>query len=236
MRGFPALWLVAWSALFGPAAHAGFIGPYALSNWTLTNSNGDGSATTLDGGNSLILSGPNNGGGLPGSTSLVITVPTDDTLSFGWSYFSLDAPGKDLAGYLIGTQFFLLSGNSGTSGSAGATVQAGQQFGFSVRTSDNVGEPGILTITPFSFDQGATAVPEPDSISVVLLGAALLGLIRYAERRSARYRNLQSAQRSAELSDLTFLSWEQAVQPRNYRGKHNETRVEWCSRGDGRHV
>ena len=200
-----AVWLVAWCGGFAPAADAGFIGPYVLSNWTLINTNGNGAATTLDGGNSLILSGSNNGGGLPGSTEWIITVPVDDALSFGWSYFSLDAPEKDLAGYSIGSQFFLLSGSSGSSGNTGLLLKAGQSFGFNVRTSDNLGEPGILTITQFS---SPATVPEPDGISFVVLGTALLALISHGQLRPVRECTRPSAPRVAELQNHIFVSGE----------------------------
>ena len=47
-----------------PSAHAGFVGPYSLGNFTLLNTNADGSASTLDGGLSVNLTGGNNGSGL----------------------------------------------------------------------------------------------------------------------------------------------------------------------------
>ena len=173
----------AW-ALWAPRAEAAFIGPYQLTDWSLVNTNGNGSATTLDGGNSIILSGPNNGSGLSGSTELLITVIADSILSFEWSYFSLDAPGSDWAGYLVAAQFSLLTGTSGDTGTAGITVKAGQEFGFSVRSSDNTGEPGILTISDFNQSQTTDVVPEPGTgTSILWVGAAFLLLIRRSPRK-----------------------------------------------------
>ena len=138
------------------------------------------------GTSSLILTGPNNGNGLPGTTDLVTTAKATGTISFNYYYSTLDVwnPGDpdapfDYAGYLIGSTFHQLADNDGQSGTASFDVTAGQAFGFRVASVDNTFEPGILTIT-----DAASSVPEPGTWSLLLFGSgAILAGVRI--RRAA---------------------------------------------------
>lgn len=160
---------------------AGIIEDYPLGDFTLINTNADGLG--LSGTSTLILIGPNNGTGLPGTTDLVTTAKTTGTIDFNYSYSTLDiwSPGDpdapfDYAGYLIGSTFHQLADNDGQSGTASFAVTAGQTFGFRVASIDNSGEPGILTIMNAPNTSG---VPEPGTWSLLLLGgAAVLGQAR----------------------------------------------------------
>lgn len=173
-----------------PQAKAGFIGNYALNQFTLTNTNADGSAFTPDFGLSLVLTGGNNGSGDPGTTDFTRAATAAGLVQFQYSYSSLDDPGAigspfDFAGYLLGGAFLELAHVDGQSGSAMFAVAAGQVFGFRAGTLDNLGEPGILTISNFSAPSGA-AVPEPGAAPVLLAAAAALATARRMNRTSRR--------------------------------------------------
>ena len=168
---------------FAPAAYAGFIGDYALNNFTLVNTNADGSVTTPDNGLTAVLTGGNNGSGEPGTTDLLTTAAGTGTVAFHYSYSALDFPGFDYAGYLIDSAFVQLADTDGQSGNASFMVTAGQIFGFRVGTLDNTGEPGILTISNFSAPSGGGAVPEPVTAPVVFMGLA--AAVYYRCRRRA---------------------------------------------------
>lgn len=170
--------------LFWPAvAQGAFIGAYELTDWSLINTNANGMVTTLDGGNSIILTGPNNGNGLPGTTDLLILAPIAATVVFDWSYSSLDTAGSDSAGYLTAGQFFSLADASGLSGSVAFSVTTGEQFGFGVDSSDNTGEPGILTVS--GFNANPVTAPEPGkSLTLLLLSVTLLVWIAGRQRKN----------------------------------------------------
>lgn len=176
-------------------AHAAIIGNYTLNDFTLTNNNGDGSATTTNGGSTLVFTGPNNGSGLPGSTDLTAVAGMAGLIQFQYTYSTLDiwdtsdptATPNDLAGYLLGSTFFQLADRNGQTGTASFAVSVGQIFGFRIVTADNIGEPGILTI---SASGGGADVPEPGTSSLLLVagGTALAGLqVRRAVRRKENH-------------------------------------------------
>ena len=166
--------LMAGAAL-EPQAKAASI-PYPLSFFLLTNSNADGTAVSPDGGISVILTGGNNGSGLSGTTDLLAIATGLGSIQFQYTYFSLDAPTFDRAGYLIGDQFTPLADTTGQFGSASFLVIGGDTFGFRVATDDNTGEPGVFTISDFSV--ASTAVPEPATLPLVLAAMAMAAGIR----------------------------------------------------------
>jgi hypothetical protein len=175
----PLFCAVAVIVLTPTLAKADFTGPYSLSNFTLTNTNlnpadvipADGSAVVTPGGGSLILTGSNTGSGLlPGATTyLTIASRGTGTVSFNWSWSSLDIPQFDDGGYILNGVFTKLADTDGASGSTSFPVSLGQVFGFGVQTIDNTGEPGILTISNFSAPVAASAVPEPGTFTIFLL-------------------------------------------------------------------
>ena len=177
---------LALSFVFTPQTRAAFIGAYALNNFTLTNTdNGgfpsftDGSVMSPNGGLSIVLTGGNSGSGLAGMTDLVINAAAAGAVQFQWSYSSLDAPGFDIAGYLLGSNFATLADTDGVSGSAMFTATLGQRFGFRVKTLDNQGEPGILTITDFSAPFNGSPVPEPATAAMFAVAAAAITAQRW---------------------------------------------------------
>jgi len=180
-------------ALAAPPAKADFITPYALTDFTLTNINADGTVTP-NGAASIVLTGGNNGSGTPGFTTLVATSVASGLVQFQFSYSSLDMPGQDIAGFLVGNVFTFLADTDGTSSTnpVSFSVGAGQTFGFEVKTVDNEFEPGILTVTNFSAPppggSSTTSVPEPGGGSLVLAAAIAVGLCERILRRALRRR------------------------------------------------
>lgn len=179
-------------------AHAAFVGPYALNQFTLTATNlnpGDlippnGFASITPEG-WLSLTGSHTGSGLfPGAnTDLTIQARGTGQVKFDWSYTSLDIPEYDIAGYLLAAEFTALADTSGLSGSVTFTVNANEVFGFRVWTLDNEGEPGVLTIKNFSAPvAGSSAVPEAGTSTLMTLGAAT----SLMARRYMRGRRTQS--------------------------------------------
>ncbi len=184
------------AGLLAPAAHAGFINGYAPDQFTLTNTNADGClgdalqlqclSTIPTSALSVTIIGGHNGSGDPGTTDWLITALATGTVSFQYSYSSLDGPGWDDAEFLLNGASTVLATFDGQNGSAMFSVTAGSVFGFRLGTTDNQGEPGILTISSFSAPEAAPA-PEPATAS--LMGAAagcaaILGVWR--RRRGAR--------------------------------------------------
>jgi hypothetical protein len=162
-----------------PAARAAGI-PYTMNAFGLINNNADGFAISPDGGLSVILTGGNNGSGLTGTTDLVTTANASGIIAFSYMYSSVDMPGFDWAGYLIGNLFTQLADTDGQAGTASFTVSAGDIFGFRVETFDNTQEPGVFTIDGFSV--AADAAPEPATLP---LAAAAVAICIWRRRRLA---------------------------------------------------
>lgn len=184
-RGFWKF-IVLIGAMLSFAAHpagAGVI-PFFLTDFSLVNSNADGTATSPDGGLTLTLTGGNLGSGLgPGTTDFITTSVMTVTFQFDYIYTSLDLPGYDRAGYWVDQVLTFLADSNGESGTVSVTVNAGEQFGFRVETDDNTGEPGVLNVSTFQ----AVNVPEPDTrLAIPLL---IWVMTMAARRRRARELN-----------------------------------------------
>ena len=176
---FPCVLL--FSSAFVPSATAGFLAPYSLSNFSLVNNEGDGSAAVFNNGATLVFTGPNDGSGLPGYTDLFTTSLATGVFQFSYVYTSLDDPTFDSAGYLLDGAYYFLADTSGESGTVTVPILAGEQLGFRMVTADNQYEPGILTVQDFS---APLASPEPGVFWLAAAGLAVLFLFR----RSARMR------------------------------------------------
>ena len=211
--------LVAAIAVGAPSiAGADFAGSYALDNWTLANTNANGSVVPSTGSAiSITITGGDTGNAAlgSGSTDFTIAAAAAGTVSFSWSYSSVDSNTFDLGGFCklidstlppcaidVGNvdslvdNLILLATNddSGTSGTFSGSVAAGEIFGFSVVTADNVGGPGILTISDFSAPEPPTGnqevetpsqIPVPATLGLLALGLAALRLT-WTKRRAAR--------------------------------------------------
>jgi hypothetical protein len=191
-----------------PANAGSFTGSYDLSNWVLTNTaQTDGSVMTPDSGLTLVFTGGNSGSGNPGTTDFFISAPAAGQVQFSWSYTSTDSTTPvcgnsgtlicDDGGYLLGGVYSggVLSGSTYTeladdttwmtvgSGNVNFAVTSGEFFGFQIDTADNLGGPGVLTITDFSAPLNTNA-PEPGTMSVALgLGATMI-LAWWRKRRA----------------------------------------------------
>ena len=161
-----------------PRADAGFIGAYSFGNFNLVNTNANGFvALSLDG--SLVITGGNDGSGIPGMTDLSLIAPASGIVSFNYAYASLDFPGYDFAGYFTDS-FTFLANSDGGSGSATFLATVGQKFAFRVSTLDNTGEPGVLTISNFNGPNATGGdVPEPSTVLSAALGLAVLAARRW---------------------------------------------------------
>lgn len=133
---------------------AAFSGPFSFENWTLINSNTDGSvlsnsplSVTLVGGDL----GPVGGGELQWR----IAVPSAGIVSFDWHYSTHDNPAGpwDSAGWRTNQQSTFLAGNNSPikDGSVSFSVGAGTALTFWVRTEDNLGGRAELQVSNFVF-------------------------------------------------------------------------------------
>jgi hypothetical protein len=177
-------------ALAAPAvAAADFSGPYDVANWTLTNTNSDGTVDTIGVPVSVIVIGGDNQSVQVGLTDFTIAAVAAGTWSFDWLYTSGDTDNFDNAGWLLNGVYTQLADNdqSGATGSESIAVVDGDIIGYRVVTADNLFGPGFLTVSNFSAplesDQGQGEVPAPTTLTLLALGATGLGLAR---RRSAR--------------------------------------------------
>jgi hypothetical protein len=103
----PLCWALSFSAAFQPQMQASAI--VDLDHW-LQNTNSDGSVS-LD-GSTLVLTGPNNGSGLSGSSDFLINPTESGVVQFHYYYSTYDHtvdayddPGYDFAGFLLGDTF-----------------------------------------------------------------------------------------------------------------------------------
>lgn len=98
--------------VYSEQAKADFVGYYALSNFTLTNTDDggypsytNGSAVTPDDGQSVVLTSGNSGSGLYGATDLFIVAAASGTVEFDWSYSSTDPSSSGKSPYGCGLGF-----------------------------------------------------------------------------------------------------------------------------------
>ena len=176
-----ALFLIVNAAL-PQHAMAGFIGEYSVNLFTVTNGNGSGSAMTPDNGLTLLITGPNSGSGLDGFTDVTTFAGSSGLIRFQYLYSSLDLPGYDFAGYVLGTSFVPFADTDGQTSTVLLSVNRGDRFGFRVGSLDNSGEPGVLAV--FDFSAPASAVPEPGTgLLFLVAGAAALLVGRLETKR-----------------------------------------------------
>lgn len=156
----------------------GFSGSYAPSNWTLTNSNTDGSVYTTNAPTSITVTGGNNGSNKFGSTSYTVTAAGSGTVTFNWSYSTSDASSywDPLVRIINGTKTTLFDSSAQKTGSGMDSffVDTGDIFGFGIDTRDNIFGRGNTTFSNFS---APTPVPfdfDP-SLSLVALGLGFGG-------------------------------------------------------------
>jgi hypothetical protein len=158
-----------------PSGATGAVINLPLRQFILTNTSADGSIYVANDGLSFVLTGGNTGSGQPGITDFTVSAQNAVTVEFFYSYASLDLPGFDAAGYVVGSTRVPLTDTNGTSGVGSFSAGSGQTYGWYVSTADNAGEPGILTVT---FTPTASAVPEPAGFLFVLTGISVFSVNR----------------------------------------------------------
>jgi len=167
-----------------PASAAGFSGDYAPDYWSVINL---GSATNANSGGfvdetlvptSVTLVGSNSNPQVPAGpgetyylTELAGSIAS--YVSFNYSYGTFDLPngGFDPFGVVVNNVFTLLADLDGQSGSYTFLVNPGEEFGFGVLTTDNIGGAGFATISNFN----VTPVPTPALLpGLIGMGVAAL--------------------------------------------------------------
>jgi hypothetical protein len=114
---------------------------------------------------------------------------TPVSFQFDYSYFSIDLPGFDRAGYFIGPTFIALADTDGQSGTATVSVNIGDQFGFRIETDDNTGEPGVFAVSTFT-TSAASGVPEPATFYLIP-GTILAGIGFFRLQNRGRRKGIQ---------------------------------------------
>ena len=100
----------------------------------------------------VITISSDNGSGSEGFTDLLVNVTEDVTVSFDWSYTTIDGALFDQFGYLVDGVFTQLTDNGGATnqaGSASVPLVAGQEFGFRARSEDGLFGPATITVSNF---------------------------------------------------------------------------------------
>ena len=151
------------------SANAQFSGYYDHANWTLTVG-GDGGSTVVSADAShLLMTTGDTGSGFFSFADYWIFVESTGTISFDWTYDSLDDPGFDRGGYFLNGIYTTLSDTDGEFGSEAIAVNAGDTFGFFTESDDNLFGEGLFEVTNFN-----AAVPEPGTFVAVGVGLAAL--------------------------------------------------------------
>ena len=176
-----------------PAHAVGFSGSYAPANFTLTNTNSNGSVNTSGAPNSIVLTGSDNISGINGALNYFTTAAAAGTFSFDWNYTTLDAATFfDPFSVLINGVATTLTDNSfsttNQSSTYATTVNLGDTIGWQVSTTDNVGGAPNVTISNFAAPNASTAVPEPFTIIGTCIGGAAALRMR-SKLKSAGERN-----------------------------------------------
>ena len=139
------------STLPNKAIAFSFTGPFAPSNWTLTNTNADGSVDTTNASTgTIVLTGGNNGSNLPGTTDWTISIDASraGNILFNWSYFTLDTPGFDSAGYLLNGVYTPLATQDGDFSAAPVSPMLTlRDTGAALKTGTSVPHPYPLMST-----------------------------------------------------------------------------------------
>lgn len=145
---------------------AQFQGDYDVSNWTLTNQNGNGTIVTTDAPNSITLIGTDGLSG-SGNTNYEITIPATTSITFDWSYTTTDGASYDYPNIIINNGVpvrltgYNTSGGSTQSGTMTVDVEAEDTFAFNMYSTDNIFGPGSVTISSFIVSNLST----PSSLS-----------------------------------------------------------------------
>ncbi len=99
-------------------------------------------------------------------------VGASDAVSFHWTYSTADvSPGYDIFGVLVDGVATILSDPGGPLSQSGDfAFTSANSFGFFVNCTDCVGGAATASVSAFQ----AAVVPEPGTVTLVFVGAAIL--------------------------------------------------------------
>ena len=145
------------NAITGPGqvaaipSEGGFAGAFAPTLWRFDTDHAE-AHVQLDAapGSVTIIAGDDASGGNTDYTTTITQKMA--TLSFDWTYFSLDDAGFDLFGVLVNGEFARLTDGVKLYGSHSLTLQAGDEFGFRVHTVDGVKGEGVANVYNLGID------------------------------------------------------------------------------------
>jgi hypothetical protein len=152
-----SLTIICFLAMTG--LNAQFSGLFAIPNWTNVNTNSTGT-TDVSGAPTSISQESSDGLSGAGDTDFLIVIAQSGTISFNWSYSTVDGAFYDYPEVLLnGTPTlvtgFNMSGSSVQSGTqAGIPVCVGDVFGFRAHSVDNVAGPCTTIFSAFNFAPG----------------------------------------------------------------------------------
>ena len=165
-------------------ADTGFTGPYAPSNFTLTNSpsgSHNGSVNTSGAPSYVSITGPDDPGLHPSvaftsTTSYTATAGYTGVYSFNWSYSSVDIAFYDYPNFINGSSVTLfsgfnngLSGSSTQSGTGSYTITNGTTFGFQIYSFDTLAGAAKVDISNFVW-------PSLASTDITVVGSPYLAM------------------------------------------------------------
>ena len=151
--------LVASSGISTQSLATGFSGAFAPANWTFSNSSGStGSVDTTNAPTSIKLTGSDGASSTRKLTNYQIAAPSNGTVSFSWSYVSVDIGGIGYDnpkfynnGTLTNLTGFSQFGSLTQSGVASYVVTSGSIFGFTMDAVDDYGGSAYTIFSSFLF-------------------------------------------------------------------------------------
>jgi hypothetical protein len=175
------------------ASTIGFNGAYDYSTWTSTETTGEPTFSNIDASKqTLTLFEPNASGSAaenPTEFNFSHVVVSSGLLSFNWSFnASVDACCSGFDFYVNGTLYNLADGDfsnpyqftSATlNGSFSVAVNAGDVITFGAFSADGCCGAATTTITNFT-----TAVPEPSTWAMMILGFFGVGFMAYRRKQN----------------------------------------------------
>jgi len=134
---------------------SGFAAAFAPANWTLTQSNSNGTVNTAGAPGNIVLTSSDGLSGA-GTSDYSIAVSCSGNVTFNWSYTTIDGAQYDYPRYRINGNApvtfpgYNTAGGTAQSGSASIPVNAGDVIGLQSYSTDNAFGACTITISSFS--------------------------------------------------------------------------------------